>query len=194
MCGFDSHLPHQQYAPLAQLAEHLFCNQDVTGSRPVGGTKIRIVNQPGVGTASKADRTFGSGDQDLRYPPTRKSRGLHCNNASLNACLLPRRQVVRHLTLIQAFAGSTPAEASNYKCNCTGTCEPSRAGDRLESGSDLSRSGDRDPRRPPIDMCRLTSTAQRPCTGSSVAERQTLNLRVEGSIPSRYTKLSPKLT
>ena len=37
-CEFDSHQPHQ-YALLAQLEERLFCNQDVAGSIPAGGTK-----------------------------------------------------------------------------------------------------------------------------------------------------------
>ena len=29
------------YASLAQLAEHLICNEDVTGSTPVGGSNLR---------------------------------------------------------------------------------------------------------------------------------------------------------
>lgn len=39
-CGLDSRLAEiiVEYAVLAQLVEHLFCSQDVRGSRPLAGT------------------------------------------------------------------------------------------------------------------------------------------------------------
>ena len=36
--GFKSLHPHHFYADLAQLAEHLICNQRVGGSNPLVGT------------------------------------------------------------------------------------------------------------------------------------------------------------
>ena len=37
-CGFKSHHPYQFFATLAQMVEHLTCNEDVVGSIPTGGS------------------------------------------------------------------------------------------------------------------------------------------------------------